>query len=114
MTQWLGIRRELTHGVARPRGWRMAWRVPRRRSGIYFPAPLHWLARTLRELAWRVRLLLTAPSREETEIHDAERVYNERRRLAEEFARGYMTGWRECFDACKEALEEGLGSEWSN
>ena len=28
-----------------PRGWQMAWYEPRRRIGVYYPAPLHWLLR---------------------------------------------------------------------
>lgn len=112
--RWFGFRRELTSEETPPRGWRLAWREPRRRSSVYFLAPLHILARAIREIAWRVRLLWTAPGREESEIHDAERLYIERRRLAEEFARGYLVGWRECFEVCEQVFEEELGSEWSN
>ena len=33
---------------------------------------------------------------------------NERERLAEEYARVYMSGWRECFQTCMAAVEEEI------
>lgn len=39
-------RREIPLGGNIPSGWRMAWREPRRRVGVYYPAPFHWVIRT--------------------------------------------------------------------
>jgi hypothetical protein len=69
----------------------MASYEPRRRIGVYFPAAVHWLARLLRELRHRVQVALRAPGIE----------------LAE-YARGYMVGWRECFQTCLSAVEEEI------
>lgn len=53
------LRKEISRGGAIPRGWCLAWYEPRRRVGVYYPAPLHWVARTLLEIAagsaWRYR-----------------------------------------------------------
>ncbi|MGH9560371.1 MAG: hypothetical protein ACRD3S_02855 [Terracidiphilus sp.] len=43
------------------------------------------------------------------------RLHRDRQRLAEEYARGYICGWRECYDACLEAVEEEIsqaGEVW--
>lgn len=104
------VRRERPEGAPQPRGWRLAWYERRGRVGIYLPMPLHWLARFTREVRYRISLAWQAPSRERKEFYDCERIHRERQRLAEEFARGYLAGWQECFQVCKEAMEEELGS----
>ena len=55
------IRREVGHEGEIPRGWKLAWYEPRRRMGVYFPTPLHRVARATRELIHRVRLAIDAP-----------------------------------------------------
>jgi hypothetical protein len=99
------LRRDLSHTANPPRGWRMAWYEPRRRVGVYFPAPLDRLARAWRELKWRVGVAWRAPTREEHDVFDLQRVQRERKKLASEYARGYLCGWQESFDACVEAID---------
>ncbi|MGH9682228.1 MAG: hypothetical protein ACRD4S_01250 [Candidatus Acidiferrales bacterium] len=109
-TSRLKLRREVSHGGIVPRGWQMAWYEPRRRVGVYYPAPLHWIVRVLREFAYRLRAALQTPSIERTEVFQMQRTYRERQRLAEEYARGYMAGWRECFDVCLDAVEQEMAN----
>jgi len=102
------IRREVTHGGVIPRGWRFAWYEPRRRVAVYFPPPLHWLLRAVREFAHRARLAWQAPPIERSQVFEMQRIYRERQRLAEEYSRGYLVGWHECFRACIEVVEDEL------
>jgi hypothetical protein len=102
------FRREAGHGGVIPQGWRMAWYEPRRRVGVYFPAPLHWVFRVLRELLYRVRLAIAAPPVERADVFAMRREHSERERLADEYARGYLNGWRECFRACLDVVEDEL------
>ncbi len=99
------VRCDLGHGAQPPRGWRLAWYEPRRRVGVFFPAPLHWLARGLRELAWRMGVAWRAPTREKHDVFDLQRVYRERQKLAGEYSRGYLQGWQECFDTWVETID---------
>ena len=98
------------HGARIPRGWRMAWYEPRRRVGVYFPAPLHWLLRGLREIFYRVRMAWRAPGIERAQVFEMQRAHQARQRLADEYARGYMAGWRECYAACIESVREELAA----
>jgi len=100
------VRKEAGHEGIVPHGWRMAWYEPRRRVGVYYPAPLHWILRTLREFRYRLRIALQAPRLEGAQLFDMQRLHRDRHRLADEYARGYLVGWRECFQACVEAIEE--------
>ncbi|MGB0034010.1 MAG: hypothetical protein WBP79_00880 [Candidatus Acidiferrales bacterium] len=102
------FRREVGHGGIVPRGYQMAWYEPRRRVGVYFPAPLHWILRALRDFGYRLRVALRAPGMECAEVFEMQRTQRERQRLAEEYARGYMAGWRECFEACLDAVEDEI------
>lgn len=86
----------------------MAWYEPRRRVGVYFPAPMHWVMLGRREFVYRLRLAIRAPQRECADVFDIQRTYRELARLADEYARGYLTGWRECFRASMEAVEEEM------
>jgi hypothetical protein len=106
--------REIGHSGRVPRGWRMAWYEPRRRLGVYCLAPFHWLARVWREVVCRVQLAWRAPSIELAEIFAMQREHRRRQDLADEFARGYMQGWHECFETCLGVVEEELttSSEW--
>jgi len=91
-----------------PSGWRMAWYEPPRRIGVYYPAPLHWVLRALREFAYRVHVALRAPRIERAQAFEMNRAHRDRQLLAEEYARGYMSGWRECYGACLVAVEEEI------
>lgn len=102
------LRREVGHEGSIPAGWKMAWYEPRRRVGVYYPAPLNWILRALRELIYRLRLALRAPVLECAQTFEMQRRHRERERLADEYARGYMAGWGECFDTCMETVEDQL------
>ncbi len=104
----LKLRLEAGHGAVIPRGWQMAWYEPQRRVGVYYPAPLHWVVRVLREFAYRFRVALRAPRMEGAEILAMNRAHCERQRLADEYARGYLAGWHECFHTCLEAVQEEI------
>jgi len=104
----LQLRKEVGHGGIVPDGWRMAWYEPPRRVGIYYPAPLHWVLRGLREFSYRMRVALRAPRIERAQALEMNRAHRDRQRLADEYARGYMAGWRECYDACLDAVEEEI------
>ena len=99
------LRKEIGQGGRVPRGWRLAWYEPRRRVGIYFPTPLHRIARLLFEFSYRLKLALRAPRLERAEFIAMQRTYNDQQRIAEEYSRGYMAGWRECYQACINAIE---------
>jgi hypothetical protein len=102
------LRREVSHGGVVPSGWRMAWYEPPRRVAIYYPAPLPWVLRGLREVSYRIRVALHAPRIERAQAFEMNRAHRERQRLADEYARGYLCGWRECYDACLDAVEEEI------
>jgi hypothetical protein len=103
-----GLRREVSHGGMVPRGWQMAWYEPRRRIGVYYPSPLHWVLRALREIFHRLRVAMCSPAIECTQIFEMQHGHRDRQRMADEYARGYLIGWRECFHACLEAVEAEL------
>jgi hypothetical protein len=103
-----GLRREVGHGGNVPAGYQLAWYEPHRRMGVYFPVPLHWALRALRELWRRLQLALRAPRIECAEVFEMQRAHRERERLAAEYARGYINGWRECFHVCLDAVEEEI------
>src|SRR5262249_7282738 len=103
-----GIRREVTHGGIVPRGWQMAWYEARRRTGVYYPRLLNWLLGALRELMYRVHLAVRAPRLECAQVFDMQRLHRERERLAVEYARGYVSGWRECFQTCLDVVDEEI------
>lgn len=108
MKQLWKLRWEATHGGIIPRGWKFAWYEPRRRVAVYYPPPLHWLMRAAREFAYRLRVAWDAPAIERSQIFEMQRLYRERQRLAEEYSRGYLIGWHECFRACLEIVEDEL------
>jgi hypothetical protein len=103
-----GLRREVGHGGNVPAGYQLAWYEPHRRMGVYFPVPLHWALRALRELWRRLQLALRAPRIECAEVFEMQRAHRERERLAAEYARGYINGWSECFHVCLDAVEEEI------
>ena len=102
------LRKEATHGAVIPAGWRLAWYEPKRRVGVYYPAPLNWILRVLRELRHRAQLAVRAPGIEREDVFQMQRLHKERERLAEEYARGYLSGCQECFKTCMAAVEEEI------
>ena len=104
------LKKEVSLGGAVPRGWRMAWYEPRRHVGVYYPAPLNRIMRWLREARYRMRIALGAPRIEASQFFAMQRLHQRRLRMADEYARGYMIGWRECFQACVEAIEDEMSS----
>jgi hypothetical protein len=108
MNRSFRLRREVSHGGTTPRGWQFAWYEPRRRVAVYYPPPLHWLLRGARELAHRLRVAWDAPTVERAHVFQMQRAHRERQRLAEEYSRGYLVGWQECFRACLEIVEDEL------
>lgn len=90
--------------------WRLAWTEPRRKVSVFYPAPLHWLARAIHEAAWRTKNLWRMPTRESHEAWMIAQRKRETNKLAQEYARGYMTGWQECADAIERAMEEEKAS----
>lgn len=102
------LRREVGHGGVVPDGWRMAWYEPPRRVGVYYPAPLHWVLRGFRECSYRLRVALRALRIERAQAFEMNRAHRDRQRLADEYARGYMAGWSECYDACLDAVEDEI------
>ncbi len=108
------LKRELGHGAAPRRGWRLAWYEPRRRVGIFFPAPLHRIARAIREFKWRMAVALRAPTRERQDVFDLQRDHREQQKLAAEFTRGYLRGWQECIEAWDEVSKAVSEDGWRN
>jgi hypothetical protein len=108
MNVFTRLRKEIGHGGNIPAGYRLAWYEPRRRMGIYFPAPLHWVFRMLREISHRLQIALRAPRIEREDVFQMQRAHRDRKRLAEEYARGYLVGWHECFHTCLDAVEEEI------
>jgi hypothetical protein len=43
-----------------------------------------------------------------TEFFQMQSRYREQQKIAEEYARGYLAGWRECFHSCLAAVEEEI------
>jgi hypothetical protein len=64
--------------------------------------------RDYRELRHRVGLLFFGPTLEEIAAEEAENRQIKKAVLANEYAKGYMAGWHECFRACLEAVEEEI------
>jgi hypothetical protein len=108
MKAFLSIRREVSHGGTVPRAWGFAWYEPRRRVAVYYPPPLNWLMRIVREFAHRLRAAWDAPPIERSQVFEMPRIHRERQRLAEEYSRGYMVGWHECLRDCIEIVEDEL------
>lgn len=114
MSLWSFFRRELSPGDPVPRGYRLAWYEPRRNVGVFFPLPLHWVSRGCRELRKCFWGGVRSPGVARQAL-EAQRIEMERQRLAEEFARGYLIGWRECFQVCLNAIEDEIacgGEVW--
>src|ERR1700723_823632 len=109
MMNRLKVRKEVSHGGVIPRGWQLAWYEPRRRIGVYYPAPLHCLLRGVREVVHRVRSAVRAPGIERAEVFQMQRAHRERERLGGENDRGCRAGGGGCFQTCLSAVEEEIG-----
>ena len=68
-----------------------------------------WVVRGCREVACRAGEAFRAPGLARQQAAIDERAYLEQKRLSEEYGRGYLCGWHECFEACVEAIEEEIG-----
>jgi len=108
MKTLITLRREAGHDGIIPRGWQMAWYEPYRRVGVYYPSPLHWILRAVREFAYRLRIALCAPRIERAQVFEMQRTHRSRQRLADEYGRGYLAGWRECYRVCLDVMEEEI------
>lgn len=73
-------------------------------------APWGWIRRAFRELHYRFHAALTMPSLQEALAEHARQRELDRERLAHEYSRGYMAGWRECFDTCLQAVEDEIAT----
>jgi len=107
--------RQLAQGSRVPAGWRRAWYEPGRRVGVYSPMPLHWILRLGRECAHRAANAVTAPTIERAQELAMRRREEERQQMADEYSRGYLAGWRACFDSCLSVVEgelEDASSVW--
>lgn len=108
---WSLLRKEVTYGEKVPRAYRMAWHEPRRNVAIYCPVPLHWVVRRWRELRSRLGGVPGSPRTDQKKTLEAQPLERERQRLAEEFGRGYLVGWRECFQVCLNAIEDEISRQ---
>ena len=106
-----GWRRELARGARIPRAYGIAWFDRSKCLLICYPWPLSWLARHWRTASWRARRAvraLTGPGADAHEVAHRNWVHKYRQTLADHFTSGYLTGWQECYDACRAAIEEEL------
>lgn len=60
----------------------------------------------LEEIAYRWRLVISAPTRKRALEIEREVAFAQEHRLAEEYSRGYLEGWHDCYAACLDAVEE--------
>ena len=65
-----------------------------------------WIRGLLRELSYRLLLPFHAPSLDRAQQLESERIHVHRQCLAEEYSKGYLAGWHECYDACMRAVED--------
>jgi len=101
----LRLRKEVPQGAEVPQGWRRAWHEPKRHVDVFSPWPLHWVLRFGRELLHRIRVAINAPPIELAETLEMQRHLEERQHPADEYSRGYLVGWRECFEDCLAAAK---------
>jgi hypothetical protein len=90
--------------------WRVEWRAWARRVASAARATVELIRRGWREFTRRAGLALNAPSLERQQMADADRTYLVRKRLTEEYSRGYLCGWQECFETCMQAIEDEIGA----
>jgi hypothetical protein len=102
------LRKKMPEGGIVPPRWHRRRHEPQRQVGRYTTTPLQWVASVLREFHYRVHLAVTAPTIEQEKVCELQRAHQDRERLAEEYSKGYMAGWHECFEACLQAVEEEI------
>lgn len=90
--------------------WRDPWLAWVRRAASAVRATIESICRGWRELTRRADLALNAPSLEHQQIADADFARLVRNRPTEEYARGYLCGWQECFEMCMQAIEDEIGA----
>ena len=90
--------------------WQLIQHRPARTAGRALVNPLQWAARVLSDWKYRLRVALTVPPLEEVRSEQLKRAEQDRARLAHEYSEGYITGWRECFDSCVQAVEDEFAS----
>lgn len=96
--------------VRREAMWRVEWRARARRAVSAVRTTIELICRGWRELTRRTGLALNAPSLEWQRAADERRAYLVRKRLTEEYSRGYLCGWQECFETCMQAIEDEIGA----
>ncbi len=67
---------------------------------------VNWASSAAREIAYRLRLAISAPDRDRAAELERRRAYAEQQRLAAEYSEGYLAGWHDCYAACVSAVEE--------
>src|SRR6185437_9327359 len=60
----------------------------------------NWFGRLSAEIVHRCRIALCAPTVQRLLAVERERRQIEREQMAEEYARGYLEGWHQCYSAC--------------
>ncbi|HTS10607.1 MAG TPA: hypothetical protein VMH00_00685 [Candidatus Limnocylindrales bacterium] len=92
---------------ATPR-WTLPGREPKQHAERHGQPVRWWIVRLVRNLSYRVRLAATAPTLEQVETRELELRNQRSLQLAEEYSRGYMAGWQECFETCLETVEDEI------
>ncbi len=97
-------------GPWRNRPARMADGVVRAASkaGRLLSGAIEFAAACVARNSLRVLAAIHAPEIERAQVFEMQRTHRERERLAEEYASGYLVGWRECFQACLEVVEDEI------
>lgn len=75
--------------------------------GTSLPAVWTWVARTVRGYRRAYGLLRRAMA-DLAPTKTARTIEINQERLAHEYSRGYLAGWRECFEECLEAVEDEI------
>lgn len=58
------------------------------------------------EILYRCRLVISAPTRQQALKNEREAAHSQQHELAEEYSKGYLEGWHDCYAACLAAIEE--------
>lgn len=70
-----------------------------------------WTAWLVREIVNRCRLALFSPTFEKYLELQSKWKDQHQQRMAEEYAKGYLDGWHECYAACLDAVEHPVGED---
>jgi hypothetical protein len=110
MDNWTGGRARSVERDLGTMNWRRIRKSAVRTPGGRFAGPLRRLTDFLAECRYRVRVALTVPPLASARSQQSKRTEENRVRLAHEYSEGYIAGWRECFDACLQAVEDEFAS----